>query len=506
MTRSDDDAVLEILDAGPGAGWSVAPGSRAEYPLLVRNGTDEWHDVEVTIAEPIDWISVKPARISLPPGAQTRTSVIFALPQSTSIVAGQHAIRLELHDFEGTCFGQVVSSINVLPAYDLEMSLSLRGPLTRRDVVDGIVMRCQLLNRGNGECSVALRIDPHVHASIQPQSVRVPPGAQTAFDIEARWDSDVLPSYPSSVTVYAAYQGGDVSASVPWSEIAWCLGTALPPAAPPEEFPAILVSHTVPQSPAQTSPPGATSPPAAPQHAGRSPAQATPALHVEITAPPRGPRGRRLHPWWPPVERFAGRLVVKTRFAAAVLAVISIVVLALHAPQHGANGPAPLGSLTAIASDRGSHRGAPRVPSIAAFRQAMASHRAHTAASQSAVTLPYVNLPNMSPPRVSQRQDTRSAPVAKAARKTHAPVPQLEWDVWSGPISHASSGNVKVYDPAHHAWRSFILLPGFDAVFAAGSHRQVPLTRLRTGSWVQVFYSYSLGIRRAREIDLLTQR
>ena len=491
MTQPDDDAVLEILDAGPDAGWCVAPGSRAEYPLVIRNGTDEWHDVEVTIAEPIDWVSVTPARLSLAPGTETRTTVVLTLPNSTNVVAGDHAIRLELHDFEGTRFGQVTSAVNVLPAYRLEMSLTLRGPLMRRDIVDGIVMRCQLLNRGNGECTVRFTVEPRTHVTLQTQPVRVPPGADVAFDIDARWTNDVLPSYPSTVTLHANHEGGEVSASVSWTDIASCLGTALPPAAPAEDFPAILT----PPKPAASAQPDVTtkdpSPPQTVQAAAAPEGGAT--LRVAISGAPTGPRGRRLNPWWPPVERFAGRTVVKLRLIAVLLVAIAVSVLAFPWQEQSA-GPTPLRTLTAVSTALGVHPARPRVPSIAALHHAVKPQRSRALGMESEALLPHLSLPPQGKSTVSP---------ASNVHRSHTPPAPPGGNVFSGWISHASSANVKVYDPSHKAWRSFMLLPGFHNVYAAGSHRQVPVSRLRSGSVVRVYYSYVLGMRKAREIDLL---
>ena len=78
--------------------------------------------------------------------------------------------------------------------------------------------------------------------------------------------------------------------------------------------------------------------------------------------------------------------------------------------------------------------------------------------------------------------------------------------MWRGWITHASTTNVKVYDPSQKVWRSFVLLPGFKNVYATGSRRQIAVSQLRAGTPVQVLYSYTLGIRRAREIDLLRIR
>ena len=349
MTRTNDDAALEILDGGTDAGWRVAPGSRAEYPVFIRNGTDDWHDINVGIADPVDWVSIKPARLSLAPRAEARTTITFSVPQGASIAAGDHQLRIELHDFEGTRFGQIVSCVNILPAYDIEMLLSLRGPLMRRGMVDGVVVRCRLINRGNGECSLLFRADPHAYLHFQTPVVHVPAGGDVAFDIEAQWTTEALPSYPSSFTIYGTHQGGEASAAVAWSEIAACLGTALPPLATPEDFPTILPRSERSMEPAPEAKRATSELPAGDACAQPAPAHHPSAVRVQINSIPSGRvvHGRRLHPWWPPVERFAGRPVVKLRPAAVALAVAGLAFMLMgHRTQQ--LGPAPIGNLALL--------------------------------------------------------------------------------------------------------------------------------------------------------------
>ncbi len=153
-SNNDVDSVLEILDAGSCADWLAAPGKPVEYPISIRNGTQDSHDIEVTVAHPIDWVKVKPERVALAPGSETMTTLMVAIPLDAPVAAGEHNITLELHDFEGTCFGQLVSSLNVEPVYRLEMTVVVRAPLVHRDVVEGFVIHCTLVNRGNTECAV----------------------------------------------------------------------------------------------------------------------------------------------------------------------------------------------------------------------------------------------------------------------------------------------------------------------------------------------------------------
>ncbi|MBV8668982.1 MAG: hypothetical protein JOZ28_07195 [Candidatus Eremiobacteraeota bacterium] len=498
MTQTDDDAALEILDGGTDAGWRAAPGARAEYPVFIRNGTDDWHEIDVSIADPVDWVSIKPARLSIAPRAEARTTITFSVPRGTRIAAGDHELRIVLHDFEGTRFGQIVSSVNILPAYNLAMSLSLRGPLLRRGMVDGIVVRCRLINRGNDECSPLLRPDPDASLRFQAPLVRVPAGGDVAFDIEAQWTMDALPSYPRSFIIYGTYQGGEASAAIPWTEIAACLGTALPPLAIPEEFPGILPPRSMVSMAAVPQIEQAAGQPRTVASAVEALAPHASAVRVQINGAPAGHvvHGRRLHPWWPPIERFAGRLVVKPLPSLVAVAIAALVVIALLSQRMAQSpGPDPIGDFALLSHPSASHTARGRIPSISALHRRPSAARTHDGGEAAAVGLPRLPSPH------------QYYAVARPQRSAAQPrLVASSGDAWRGWITHVSATNVKVYDPSQRAWRSFVLLPGFRSVYAARPRRQVALSDLRTGAAVQVLYSYIFGMRRAREIDLLSTR
>ncbi|HEV2037484.1 MAG TPA: hypothetical protein VGQ96_02670, partial [Candidatus Eremiobacteraceae bacterium] len=210
----DQDPILEIVDASGDSVWTVAPGEPAEYPICIRNGTSETHDVEVVVADPIDWARITPSRMALAPGTEAVTTLVLAMTPHGPIPAGEQYITLELRDFEGTRFGQLVGRVDVRPYYRLEMSLSARGPLVRRELVEGFIVHCTLVNRGNAECFARLRADGGEHLTLGTPKVSVPVGGEVSFDIEAHWKFGLARSYPPKVLVWAEYQEAEVYAEL----------------------------------------------------------------------------------------------------------------------------------------------------------------------------------------------------------------------------------------------------------------------------------------------------
>ncbi len=336
MESQENDAVLEILQAGNSSEWHVLPEKPAEYPIVIRNGTSESHDVEISVVDPVDWATVTPPRLELRPGREATTQLVLAAGVETNAPAGEYRLTLELHDFEGTCLGQLVANVYIVAYYRLDISVRVRGPLLRRNVAEGFVLNCKVVNRGNAECAVQPQSDDESCIVLTSPTVRIPVRGDVSFDIEARWRSNPMRSYPAVVSVRARYPHGEVVAEVPWDDIVASLGFLVPPLQEDEGFPEIVALKPVAQQNPILEPPilESDSPqrdlvaaeprvdPAPQPGPSQSDTSATP-MRLQIT-PTKGMKytyGRRVHPWWPPAECFGGRWRVK---ALPILAIALI--------------------------------------------------------------------------------------------------------------------------------------------------------------------------------------
>jgi len=338
MESQERDVVLEILQAGDSSEWQLLPDKPAGYPIVIRNGTSESHDVEINVVDRIDWATVNPARLALRPGREATTQLLLAAGTETNAPAGEHPLTLELHDFEGTCLGQLSASVYIVPYYRLDMSILVRGPLLRRSLVEGFVLHCKIVNRGNAECAVQPQSDGDSCIVLTSPTVRIPAGGDVSFDIQARWQSNPMRSYPAAVRVRTRYPHGEVLAEIPWDDVVASLGSLIPPLQEDEGFPEIITlksiarhdpelvgpmmleSEALQRGPVAPEPPANPAPPTSPPV--RSDTASSP-LRVEIT-PTKQMKytyGRRLNPWWPPAECFGGRWRVK---ALPIVAVVMI--------------------------------------------------------------------------------------------------------------------------------------------------------------------------------------
>ncbi len=335
MESQERDVVLEILQAGDSSAWQLLPDKPAGYPIVIRNGTSESHDVEINVVDRIDWATVNPARLALRPGREATTQLLLAAGTETSAPAGEYPLTLELHDFEGTCLGQLSASVYIVPYYRLEMSIRVRGPLLRRSLVEGFVLHCKIVNRGNAECAVQPQSDDDSCIILTSPTVRIPVRGEVSFDIEARWQSNPMRSYPAAVRVRTRYPHGEVVAEMPWDDVVASLGSLIPPLQEDEGFPEIITLKSIarhdptlfepmmlesesPQRALLPAEPPVNPPPRTdlPFHSDSS---STP-MRVEIS-PTRRMKytyGRRLNPWWPPAECFGGRWRVKALPIVAV--------------------------------------------------------------------------------------------------------------------------------------------------------------------------------------------
>jgi hypothetical protein len=503
-SHNDTDSVLEILDPGGCADRPVAPGNSAEYPISIRNGTQDSHDIEVTVANPIDWVQVSPARVTLGPGSEALTTLRVAIPFNAQVAAGEHQITLELHDFEGTCFGQLVSSVNVQAVYRLEMSVAVRDPLIHRDVVEGFILHCTLVNRGNIECAVETHEGGGGIIIIDAPAVRVPMGGKVSFDIEARWTSDTLQAYPATVGVRAVSPQGEARAEVAWEDIVKCLGPYIPPLRQEEEFPDILPwranrMHTEDltgkDSEAQeTSAVTAIQRPGAPSGTTSTNIPSTSALrpHAPIRVQINGPSpfksayGRRINPWWPPVERLGSRRRIKAVPFAVALIGIAVVVGIIYDAGDKTTRMTPMLSLARLFPV--SLQNQPyRLRSVIAIKQ------------------PSDRVPK--PPRTVLRlrylAGLPSAQSGSQSPRARAHVATPKGSVWQGPVLHVSAGNIKVYSTADKTERSFIIMPGFNNVYTGDGTHASSMSDVRVGAVVRVYYSYTFGIRHSNAIFII---
>ncbi len=473
--KNDSERIIEILDAATNAVWSVTPGARAQYPISIRNGTSETHDVEVSIADPIDWATLAPSRLTLKPGSEATISLVLDVPRHQP-AAGKHSITIDLRDFEGTCFGQLAGCVEVRPYYQLELTLSPRGPLIRRDLVEGFTLHCVLANRGNAQTDAQFMADGGPHLTFTFPTISVPIGGEVAFDIEAHWDPVVVKSYPDVVRVQAQYPQGEATADVAWDEIADSLGPFKPPLYGEEDFPKIVelrqesdkAARLAPNSSALSSQPNSPRP----QEASIHPDQP---LRVQILgAPDRLTLTKRhLSAWW---------------LLPVAIAVVGFVIAGMHKNSQDVITPYVL-----IAA--GSSHHAPAVKPVMERRASVARNA-------------------KSSPRTASANHRGPGLVSNGV---YGVANQVEWDprpgtalqapamapkgtLWEGSVVHVSATNIKVYSPEANATRSFVMTGDFKNVFSADGSRTYPLSYLQPGSVVRVFYSYTFGIRHPNAI------
>jgi len=483
----DIDPVLEILDAGSGNEWCVTPGEPAQYPICIRNGTSETHDVDVSVAGPIDWAQLAPSRMMLPPGAEALTQLTLTIQPDAAVAAGKHDITLELLDFEGTCFGQLVGQVNVRAREEIHLSAVTRGPLIRRELIEGFIVHCTLVNRGNCECAVQLHGDGGEYLNMSSPTITVPMGAEVAFDIEAHWTPGPIRAYPTLIFIRATHAQGEACAEIAWNDIAESLRPFVPALESEEEFPNVVVwAPPVDESasaPVEISDSSSTSaeisPPATNQRAAP--------MRVQIRdAQSYTDEQRRSTFRWSPVDRRSGKWRAEVRL---LLVAFALTGLLAAITLRGGSGPAPT---------------------------------------------PFVHLLTAISGAISPRKHTRPAPIMSVSRRTlyagkapgrnvaqhpaiarqspyHALTPapralyhlQPKGATWEGPVVHISSTNIKVYGLKEHATRSFIVSPSFKSVFSADGAVSYPMSYVQPGAVVRVFYSYVLGFRHPNAIFVI---
>jgi hypothetical protein len=518
-TRHHEDAVFEITSAGERPAWWHLPATgRATYPLLILNRTSESHDVEITVAEAVEWASLCPGRLALKPGETVTTTLVLEAPDRPDLVAGEHPLTLEVRDFEGTCLADVAGIVVVAPRHRATLAAALRGPLMRRGLALGLVVRCTVTNEGNAECNVRTHCTTPGWTA-DPVSARVPPGGSVSFDMEIRWPATPMRSYPSELTLRARYAGGDCRASIPWPDAAASLGSLLPPLQEEEEFPAILeladkARYEAAQQAQREADVMASTEPLTPQEtfedvwAGTPPQEPHPdevPVSVAIEPSPRRIRtasGGRLAVRQTPV-----RLSVwsdRRTLGIGLAALVAVAGTGWWIAAHREMVRTPVASQARrIVTPRVS------VPVAIApgaryrpqrMRRAVPHHATRAAPPRGPQTLfrSHAVRGQASTPKHHRQGSGPSTQIKMAGTPMEAKGP-----AWEGTIVHVSAVNVKVEDPATKAVRAFIVSPGFQGVLSSDGRRAYSRAVLRPGLRVRIFYSYFLGMRHANAILLL---
>lgn len=507
MKSDEADSVLEILQADEVAEWRLEPNVTVEYPIVVRNQTSESHEVEISIIDAVDWAVVQPERFSLRSGKQATAKLVLAKGTEARAQAGQHNLTLELHDFEGTSLGQLAANVWVVPFYALEMTVRVRGPLLRRGIAEGFVLHCTVVNRGNAEVTIHPEGESQAAIELSAPTVRVPYCGDVSFDIEAWWASNPMRLYPESVRVKAEYPGGQASSEIAWSDVEAQLGTLIPPLVETEEFPDVLRLRSEEQEPVLPRLEMAQKPEPLEAAPERPEIPEPPTIVVQI-APPRSMKytyGRRVNPWWPPAERFGGRWRVKPLPIAAVVLIAGFLAMARFGAFHQASLSAPDPRVfIATFFDPSKRVTAPRAAAPKTAAKPVRSNAVHHAALVSQKKTSQKVHPSAAKPEAAIVKSAASQTLAFAP-KPPPTIKQAHGAVWEGAVVHVSAGNVKVRRAADGAVRSFIVSQNFKSVFSSDGTFARPMSDVRAGTQVRIFYSYVLGFRHPNAIFVLDE-
>jgi len=362
--------------------WVAKPGRQTAFPLSIRNETGEGHDVAVCVEEPANWAWALPQRISLDPGDLTTVSIVFSPSRETTVAAGEHRAAIRLRDLEGVIFAECTRMFEVEERQELAMTVALRGPLMSFGLAEGFVLHCTLANRGNVDVSVTPTGDAHPSLTFSKRTVQVPFQGEVSFDIEVRWNATQRANHPETVTLRAPYRDGEASATIEWRYIAEALEPFMPIYSTAEAEDELLslswMQQPEPHSLRQRDPgfvefkdlaPGSfvSGEQLAPTKGGNSPdagAAATSNGHAQealVAHTPAGKDkasenllerpppfrflskgevqytyGRRLNPWWPLVQKSAGRWRVKPLPLLMLVIAFEGMVIGVQQSQHDA--------------------------------------------------------------------------------------------------------------------------------------------------------------------------
>ena len=335
---TDSGSLFEFFEPDGSARWVASPGKQTTFPISIRNGTSEGHEVAVLVEDPANWAWAEPQRVSLDPGQGKTVSIVFAPHKETSIAAGVHQAAIRLRDIEGVIFAECIRPFEVEERQELAMTVTLRGPLMSFGLAEGFVLHCTLANRGNIDMMARPVGDPHPTLTFSERTVSVPFRGEVAFDIEVRWNAARRNNHPDVVTLRAPYKGGEAKASIEWRYIAEALEPFMPiysVAADEDELLSLswlpqpgqdVLEYRLPNVPAETATESAPATGAEQETTGTpvpsmdvqgsqaQPAETTlqkpPPIPQAILAARRGAQ-KRINPWWPVVEVIGGRWRVK---------------------------------------------------------------------------------------------------------------------------------------------------------------------------------------------------
>ncbi|MDQ6781619.1 MAG: hypothetical protein M3Z37_10775 [Candidatus Eremiobacteraeota bacterium] len=376
---STSTSLFEFSEPEGAERWVAKPGRQTAFPLSIRNETQEGQDVAVCVEEPTDWAWATPQRISLDPGDLATVSIIFSPNRETTIAAGEHRAAIRIRDLEGVIFAECTRTFEVEERQELAMAVTLRGPLMSFGLAEGFVLHCNLVNRGNVDVSVTPVGDPHASLTFSRRTVQVPFQGEVSFDIEVRWNASQRANHPDIVTLRVPYRDGEASAAIEWRYIADALDPFMPIYSTPQEddelislswmqqpethverrmrhspldgdgarqFPAVRdeggsVVASADAAPDRTTS-GAIEQPAA-AHANAAPAadratwqRPAPFFFPGKSRPIQYTYGRRLNPWWPIVQKSAGRWRIKPLPLLLFVIAAEGMVIGMQQSQHDA--------------------------------------------------------------------------------------------------------------------------------------------------------------------------
>lgn len=372
-------SLFEFSEPEGAGGWVAKPGRQTAFPLSIRNETQEGQDVAVCVEEPADWAWATPQRISLDPGDLVTVSIVFSPDRETTIAAGEHRAAIRIRDLEGVIFAECTRAFEVEERQELAMAVTLRGPLMSFGLAEGFVLHCNLVNRGNVDVSVTPVGDPHPSLTFSRRTVQVPFQGEVSFDIEVRWNASQRSNHPELVTLRAPYRDGEASAAIEWRYIAEALDPFMPIYSTPQEDDELIslswmqqpethverrtrsasgegdaprqlpaVRDAVSAGPPSTdaAPDGATPSTAerpAAAHAAAAPhadkpiwQRPAPFFFPAKSRPIQYTYGRRLNPWWPIVQKSAGRWRIKPLPLLLFVIAAEGMVIGLQQSQHDA--------------------------------------------------------------------------------------------------------------------------------------------------------------------------
>ncbi len=165
----------------------VQPGGAARCHVLVRNNSavvDQF--VFAVRGDVVDWTEVKPARVNLMPHQEITVELTFSPPRSSEVLAGEHAVALQVSS-RGGPGGAVVQegTVVVAPFTEVETGIVPVTSSSRRRGKHTVAID----NNGNHPHGVEVTAadpDSKLTFKIRPHAPRLEPGTATFVKVTAR--------------------------------------------------------------------------------------------------------------------------------------------------------------------------------------------------------------------------------------------------------------------------------------------------------------------------------